>query len=336
MSELLTRDQFRASVFARDNDLCVNCGNAADDAHHILERRLFTDGGYYTENGASLCESCHLLAEETTLTPADLRIKAGITKLILPSHFEGDGEYDKWGNEILPNGTRAPGELFYDESVQKVLAPYLYLFINRYKYPRTPHLPWSPGYSKEDINWKNDDHMQGIEVVVTLKMDGENTTLYQDGMHARSIAEDAKYHVSRTWIKNLHGQIAHEIPEGYRICGENLYAKHSIGYEDLASYYMVFSIWNGMTCLSWDETKEWAELLGLTMIPVLYRGVYDSKLLQSLDIDTDRDEGYVVRPADSFGYNTFRKTVAKWVRADHLSTDRHWYWKQVEPNRLRG
>ena len=44
---LLTRDQFREGVFKRDNHKCVICRAPAVDAHHIIERRLWTDGGYY-------------------------------------------------------------------------------------------------------------------------------------------------------------------------------------------------------------------------------------------------------------------------------------------------
>jgi len=43
---LLTRDEFREAVFARDHHRCVICRNEGKDAHHILERRLFDDGGY--------------------------------------------------------------------------------------------------------------------------------------------------------------------------------------------------------------------------------------------------------------------------------------------------
>ena len=36
----------RNAVFKRDANLCVICHAAASDAHHIMERRLFDDGGY--------------------------------------------------------------------------------------------------------------------------------------------------------------------------------------------------------------------------------------------------------------------------------------------------
>jgi 5-methylcytosine-specific restriction endonuclease McrA len=46
---LLTRDEFRVGVFARDGKTCVACGKPGQDAHHIIERRLWPDGGYYLD-----------------------------------------------------------------------------------------------------------------------------------------------------------------------------------------------------------------------------------------------------------------------------------------------
>lgn len=51
---------------------------------------------------------------------------------------------------------------------------------SRYKYPRTPHLPWSPGATKDDVRCINTEIFTGKRVVITEKMDGENTTLYSD------------------------------------------------------------------------------------------------------------------------------------------------------------
>lgn len=120
-NRLLTRDEFRNSVFERDGHKCVVCGKPAKDAHHIIERRLFSDGGYYLDNGASLCEEHHIEAEKTCISVDYLRECIGAEEIILPEHFYRDIEYDKWGNIVMPNGTRVKGELFYDESVQKIL-----------------------------------------------------------------------------------------------------------------------------------------------------------------------------------------------------------------------
>ena len=119
--KLLTREEFRASVFERDNHLCVICSKEAVDPHHILERRLFTDGGYYIDNGASLCTEHHIDAEMTTISCEDIRTACGIENVVLPDHLYVDQTYDKWGNPIVNNNLRLKGELFNEEPVQKML-----------------------------------------------------------------------------------------------------------------------------------------------------------------------------------------------------------------------
>ena len=84
MNSLLTRDVFRNTVFERDNFKCVICKAPAKDAHHIIERRLFDNGGYFISNGASLCEKHHIDAEMTTLSCKDIRDAAGIDEIVLP------------------------------------------------------------------------------------------------------------------------------------------------------------------------------------------------------------------------------------------------------------
>lgn len=202
-----------------------------------------------------------------------------------------------------------------------------------YKYPRTPHLPWSPGATSDDV-WSV-ANFEGKRVIVTEKMDGENTTMYNDHIHARSI--DSRHHESRSWVKALHQQLAHQIPQGWRLCGENCFAEHSIRYEQLPSYFLLFSIWDEENrCLSWEETVEWAQLLELVVPPVLFDGIWDEGVIRALDerLDLALQEGYVVRTADGFDYTSFVSHVAKWVRADHVTSDTHWMHKQVVPNRL--
>ena len=342
-TKLLTRDEYREGVFARDGHRCVICGAPAADAHHIVERKLWSNGGYFLDNGASVCEDCHLRAESTEISCDDLRQHCGITRVHLPDHFCPGDPVDKWGNPILPNGQRLRGELFDDESTQKILAPVLHLFTSRVKYPRTYHLPWSPGKSSDDRTMEDPDELFGTrEIVVTEKMDGECTTMYRDYLHARSI--DYAPHRSRDFVKALHGRIAADIPEGWRICGENLYGVHSIAYEELPAYFLVFSIWNDRNeCLPWDETVLWATLLGLSVVPVLHRGPWHEGNVRAFDglagaaksrLGGDR-EGYVIRLADSFHYRTFRRSVAKYVRKDHVQTSGHWAHNEVVANKLR-
>ena len=214
-----------------------------------------------------------------------------------------------------------------------------------HKYPRTYHLPWSPGASNDDRILPNVKHFEGLEIVVTEKLDGENTSMYSDHIHARSL--DSKHHPSRTWVKVLHGQLSHELPPGWRVCGENVYALHSIQYTKLQGYFYVFGIYDDKNnCLSWDETVEYATMLNLPVAPVIYRGPWDEAKVKACwtGISTaspgDQQEGYVLRVAQTFPYDAqddglFSQCTAKYVRADHVQTSSHWLDKPVVPNLLR-
>ena len=341
--KLLSRDDFRNAVFNRDKHKCIMCDETTNlDAHHIIERRLFDTGelfgGYFLENGATLCSKHHIQAEETTLTCEEIRNKLNITDFPIPDHFYSDVNYDKWGNILLPNGTRYKGDLFYDESVQKILnrGGVLSEFSKYVKYPRTYHLSWS-NLLKDDRILENEDHFKGKRVIVTLKLDGENTSLYNDYTHARSLNSGA--HESRNWVKGLWSQISYMIDENMRICGENLYAVHSVKYDNLKSYFYVFSIWINNTCLSWDETVEYAGILGLETVPVIYDGIYDEKKVRDAFKPYEAtNEGYVVRIADEFSYGNFRRSVAKYVKPQFMdmlnNSHCHWISKKIEKNEL--
>lgn len=201
------------------------------------------------------------------------------------------------------------------------------------KYPRTKHLPWSPGVSSDDLVQSSVDCFYDKQVVVTEKMDGENTTLYRDYLHARSLSN--RPHPSRDWIRGYHGSIAHLLPLGWRFCGENLYAQHSIKYLELPSFFLLFSIWNDSNiCLSWAETEEWAQLLEMSLVPVLYSGPF-SLDIQNIAVDVEHSEGYVVRNSSEFAFGDFSNNVAKWVRGAHVQSSEHWMHKGVIPNTMK-
>lgn len=336
----MTREAFREAVFARDRHRCVLCDAPAVDAHHIMERRLFDDGGYYLDNGASVCALHHRQCEMTLISVEDVRHACGISKAIIPSHLYDDEVYDKWGNAILGNGQRLRGELFLDESVQKILAEgkVLDLFTNRVKFPRTYHLPWSLGINDDDRVMTSLDRFIGKRVIVHEKMDGENTTMYADYLHARSV--DGRSHPSRDWVKGLWGRIAHDIPQDWRVIVENLYARHSIAYDSLPSYALGFQTWNERNvCMAWDDTAEWLDLLGIERCPVLYDGIFDEKIIRGLydeKMDWATREGYVMRIADAFSYRDYRHCVGKFVRRGHVQTTKHWmHGQRIEPNKLK-
>lgn len=162
------------------------------------------------------------------------------------------------------------------------------------------------------------------------------TTMYNDWVHARSM--DGKHHPSRNWVKGLWATCANDIPENMRICGENMFAEHSIRYDALTSYFYVFGIYVDEICLSWDDTVEYCKLFGLEHVPVLYRGPWNEEIVKACMTGESafggRQEGYVVRNVEAFPYDEFDKNCGKFVRKSHVQTDQNWMYQPVVPNGL--
>jgi hypothetical protein len=206
-----------------------------------------------------------------------------------------------------------------------------------WKYPRTPHLPWSPGFTGDDVRLADVAHLECLrDVVVTEKLDGENTTFLRDRWHARS--PDSRSHPSRDWVARLHATVAWRIPPDMRVCGENVFARHSIFYDKLTSYFYVFAVLRGETFLPWDEVLAWCQKLGLEHVPVLYRGPWDEEQIRSCwrgrSAFGEEQEGYVVRNAQAFSLDDFARNVAKFVRSGHVVGDSHWMRGPLVRNRL--
>ena len=170
---LLSRDEFRETCLKRDKR-CVICGCTEElSVHHIIERRLFPDGGYHADNGASLCKECHLKAEMTVISVEDIRTATGITSVILPPGIPSGQMVDKWGNHIREDGSRTPGPLFQEDGVQKILKQggKLDSFSqtrDMIKYPRTPHILGSKFQNgDEDMNAVPFDQIAGKHPLIS-------------------------------------------------------------------------------------------------------------------------------------------------------------------------
>lgn len=197
-----------------------------------------------------------------------------------------------------------------------------------HKYPRTPHLPLSPGATSDD-KWASEAALahlgSGIDLVVTEKQDGGNVSFYRDAFHGRSLTSGT--HAWDTATKAVWARVCHDIPQGWRISGESMYARRSVAYENLPGAYLVFGIWDGgNNLLSWDDTEEWAGLLGLPTVPVIGRtnSLGEAQSLWFREHNPETSEGFVVRNAGSFSMASFDLNIAKYVRADHVRTRADW------------
>jgi hypothetical protein len=180
------------------------------------------------------------------------------------------------------------------------------------RYPRTYHLPDSPGahgddHLQHDLSW-----LDG-ELVVTEKLDGGNLTFTRDAMYGRTAGTEP-------WdvpAKALWAMTSYRIPDDWRVCGESMYARRDVAYCDLPGVFIVFGIWDETgTLLGWDDTVDWARRLELPMVPVLYRGgsLSEARAAWAAQRTPDDSEGFVVRAAGRIPAADFAHKLLAWVR----------------------
>lgn len=211
------------------------------------------------------------------------------------------------------------------------------------KYPRTFHLPFSPGAGSDDKITPSVDPILGQDVVITEKLDGSNCCLTKDQVFARTHATPAR-HPSFNWVKQVHAGISPLIEDGEMIFGENCFAIHSIEYTILPTYFFAFGIFKDGSWLSWDDVKMRSKELGLITVPELgFFNFKTSKELQKAVEEISKKEsiyggdreGVVVRLTKGFTEDNFETSVMKMVRKDHVQTEDHWMHQQIRPQKIK-
>jgi len=209
------------------------------------------------------------------------------------------------------------------------------------KYPRTPHLPFSPGGTRDDRRLSSVNSFINIPLVITEKMDGSNVCLEHNNLFARSHSKSPN-HPSFDALKAVHAQSKHIIPDNTQIFGEWLYAQHSIFYNSLPNYLAIFAVFDGSKWASWEEVELWAKELNVPTVPLLGIKTFQNEIDLQKEIETlaqhpsfcgEEMEGVVIRNA--FEFVDFETSVAKFVRANHVQTDDHWTSQTIVKNLLK-
>jgi hypothetical protein len=212
------------------------------------------------------------------------------------------------------------------------------------KYPRSLHLPWSPGGTSDDKRLRGVDALVGVELIVTEKCDGSNLAYTRERVFSRSHSGPPA-HASFDLAKATHGRVRHLLSAGLSVFCEYCFAVHSIVYDALPDPSLVFGVRDDARGLwwAWDAVEAQAAELGLPTVPVLFRGRVGSEralreLTESLAAAPSAfggpREGVVVRPALAFHDAAFGRSLGKWVRAGHVQTDEHWQHLAIRPQRL--
>lgn len=216
------------------------------------------------------------------------------------------------------------------------------------KYNRTFHFAFSKGATNDDKIAASIDTLLNVDIVITEKMDGSNTSLETNGCFARTHS-GPPIHPSFDSLKALHASIKYKIPNNIQFFGEWCFALHSVSYNELPGYFMMFNVRDlssdDIVWYSWDDVELWALELEVPTVPVLFKGIVKTaqelqELVESFMIQPSKcggiREGVVVRVARQFHDSEFAQCVMKCVRANHVDpNNEHWKHKEVVKNKLK-
>lgn len=202
------------------------------------------------------------------------------------------------------------------------------------RYPRTPHLSQSQGKTRDDLTQFDLSKIIGSKVVLLEKLDGQNTVLTSEGIYSRNMMDKAVgptfNHLLLQWVT-----IKDKLYEwNVQIMGENLYAVHSIEYNSLNAWYYIFGARNlNGNFHSWDVTEKYSGSVGFPTVPVLdiftpesEQELYNriNELMATPSQLGGIKEGIVIRKYDHFSDEDFPYCVVKYVRKDHVASEKHW------------
>ena len=159
------------------------------------------------------------------------------------------------------------------------------------KYPRTRHLRGSRlGPGDEDLTQAPFSEIFGRHIVIEEKIDGANSAISFDGegnllLQSRGHYLDGghrerHYNLLKQWANNNVDVFFDVLGTKYIMYGEWMYAKHTVFYDALPSYFMEFDIYdreNGVF-LDTPSRKVLTDKMGIvSSVPVLASGVFHSK-----------------------------------------------------------
>lgn len=220
-----------------------------------------------------------------------------------------------------------------------------------FKFPHTPHLFWlGTGEPRGDklLSADEADRILAHELIVEEKIDGANLgiSVNNDGeffFQNRGSYLDKPYRgqYSRltSWFSLHQNGLMNSLSPDLILFGEWCAAKHSIKYDHLNDWFLLFDVYSKVDRSFWDTSRrdEFAREASLSTTPRIAGGVFTREKLVSFLMSGKsrfRDgtvEGLVVK-TEANGFCTSR---AKIVRPDFIQQiEEHWSARRLEWNRI--
>lgn len=212
------------------------------------------------------------------------------------------------------------------------------------KYPRIPHVPGSNAMD-DDVSV---DYPRGIFLVFE-KVDGANLGISLSGgmfsfQNRGGFLENKRPHpqwdAAKNWFNQHYWGIMNYLAQhpGHTVFGEWLYARHSIYYDSLPSYFFLYDVFDGEKFLQYrDFRKEFIYSAGvfvpkyITITSDIREFVEWSKLHYSSQYSTDANsyEGFIFRDVADYS------RAFKYVRSEFTAgIEEHWFNRKLERNSL--
>lgn len=205
------------------------------------------------------------------------------------------------------------------------------------KFPRTYHLPYSPGKTSDDKAHSVahiETNFLGKLLYITEKLDGECQYWDNASYHLRSESSTGDYLRSRS--KSKWASIAYKIPSHIGLYIEDISNEHSIRYVNKDNPFYLIAAFDKESkhLFSYEYLEQLACAYTLQVIPLLGKQFISSytDLEESVVTTTSNSstlggdlEGVVLYPKlDNVLISGWSDNTAKWVRKDHVKTTEHW------------
>jgi ATP-dependent RNA circularization protein (DNA/RNA ligase family) len=224
-----------------------------------------------------------------------------------------------------------------------------------FRFPHTPHIAWlGQGEPRDDKVLATDQAarlLQG-EVVVEEKLDGANLgfSLSPEGaLRAQNRGQylhppySGQFARLPDWLAlhgvGIHATLVEKQQAGQMIFGEWCAARHSLDYDHLPDWFLLFDVYERVNAQFWSTPRRnaLATSLGLATVPQLYRGRCTLPNLNAMLANEPSRyrrgplEGIIIRQESA----DVCEQRAKLVRADFTQaiTD-HWRNRRIAWNRV--
>lgn len=220
-----------------------------------------------------------------------------------------------------------------------------------FRFPHTPHLVWLGSGSPRDDKVLSQEEAKKLlagEVVVEEKLDGANLgfSLGPDGgIRVQNRGQyllppfTGQFTQLGKWMEVHQDRMFDVLTETLMFFGEWCAARHSLSYDQLPDWWLMFDVYDKSTERFWSTPRRNALAinLGTSTVPCLSQGRIGMARLEREISDagsrfrTGKLEGIIVRKEDAM----WLQSRAKLVRADFTQTiSQHWRTRLIEPNQL--